>query len=187
MIQAFVAVADQGSLSAAARHLGVSQPTLGRHVHAMEDAVGAPLFRRKPRGMALTTLGAQLLDPAREMSEAASRLSLVAAGESQSMAGSVRITASVFISHHILPALLAQTRRSNPEISLDLVASDSTENLLFSEADIAIRMYRPEQLDVVTRHLGDIQMGLFGATDYLDRKWPAGHAGRPAGPRFRRL
>lgn len=174
LIQAFVAVADTGSLSAAARALGLSQPTLGRQVNVLEQTIGAPLFRRQPRGMALTALGAHLLDPARAMFEAAGRLTLVAAGESQSMAGSVRITASVVISHHVLPPILAALRRAEPQIELDLVASDSTENLLFREADIAIRMYRPEQLDVVTRHLGDIPLGMYGARTYLDRK------GRPA-------
>lgn len=173
LIQAFVAVADHGSLSAAARHLGVSQPTLGRQVGAIERALGARLFRRQPRGMALTGLGVQLLEHARAMQEAAGRLALVAAGESQDMEGSVRITASVFMAHHVLPPILADLRCTAPRIAIELVASDASENLLFSEADIAVRMYRPEQLDVVTRHLGDIPLGLFAAKSYLDR------AGRP--------
>ncbi len=173
LVQVFVAVAETGSLSAAARQLGVSQPTLGRQVQAMERALGAPVFKRRARGMAMTAFGSHLLEPARAMHRAAGTLALIAAGENQSLAGTVRISASVAVSHHVLPPILSDLRDANPEISIELVASDATENLLFSEADIAVRMYRPEQLDVVTRHLGDIALGLYGATTYLDR------AGRP--------
>lgn len=167
LVQSFLAVAETGSLSAAARRLGTSQPTVGRQVHAMEDALGAMLFRRERRGMALTEAGLAILEPARAMAEAAGRLTLAAAGEAEEMAGTVRLSASVFVSHHVLPPILARLREEAPEIQLELVASDSSENLLFREADIALRMYRPGQLDVVTRHMGDIPLGLFGAKSYL--------------------
>jgi len=173
LVQSFLAVADTGSLSAAARILGLSQPTLGRKVREIEAALGAELFRRHAKGLALSEAGEAMLGPAQAMREAAGRLALVAAGEDRGLSGPVRITASVVVSHFLLPEVLAELRREEPGIEIDLVASDSSENLLFREADIAVRMYRPEQLDVVVRHVADLPMGLYSTTKYLDR------AGRP--------
>lgn len=176
LLQVFVAVAETGSLSAGARRLGMSQPTLGRHVQALEEALGVAVFQRVPKGMALTEVGAALLDPAQAMQAAAQRLSLLAAGEAQDLSGTVRITCSVFVAHHVLPPVLATLRRDSPEIEIELVASDTTENLLFRAADIALRMYRPEQLDMVTRQLGAVPLALFAAKSYLER------CGRPKSP-----
>ena len=169
LIQVFLAVAEEGSLSAAARRLGLSQPTLGRQVRAVEEALGAELFHRHARGLSLTDTGAHLMGPARAMHEAAQRLALTAAGEQEALRGTVRITASVAVSLHHLPAIVARIRAAEPEIQIEIVPSDESRNLLYREADIAIRMYRPEQLDLVTRHLGDVRLGLYGATAYLDR------------------
>ncbi len=119
--------------------------------------------------MTLTKAGEALLPAARAMMEAARQLSVVAAGETEELNGTVRITASVFFAHHILPTIIARFRDLEPNIEIELVASDESDNLLFREADIAIRMYRPEQLDMVTRHLGDVPLGLFAATNYLVR------------------
>lgn len=168
LVRAYLAVAETGSLSAAARQLGASQPTVGRQVQALEDTVGTVLFHRRARGMALTEMGSVLLGPARAMRDAAGALALTAAGAANSMAGTVRVTASLFASHHILPPVIAQIRAAEPDIAIELAPSDQTENLLFREADIAVRMYRPTQLDVVTRHLGDIRLGLFGSKCLLD-------------------
>ena len=174
LLQSFLAVAETGSLSAAARALGLSQPTLGRKVREVEAALGAELFHRHAKGLALTETGQAMLGPAQAMRDAAGRISLVAAGEDRGLSGPVRITASVVVSHFLLPEMLTRFRREEPGIEIDLVASDSSENLLFREADIAIRMYRPGQLDVVTRHVTDLGMGIYAATGYLDR------VGRPA-------
>ncbi|MFP4275371.1 MAG: LysR family transcriptional regulator [Paracoccaceae bacterium] len=174
LLRAFLAVAESGSLSAAARRLGISQPTLGRQVRALEEALGAALFTRHARGLVPTETGAALVAPAREMREAAQRIALAAAGRDTGLRGTVRITASMFMAHHVLPRVLAGIRAEAPEIELELVPSDASENLLFREADIAVRMYRSDQLDIVTRHLGDIPLGIFAARSYLDRR------GRPA-------
>ena len=175
LVQSFLAVAETGSLSAAARQLGLTQPTVGRHVQSLEQELSVALFNRQARGMNLTDQGSALLEHARAMREAAEALSLHAAGKSSDLSGSVRITASVFSSHHYLPPIIAGLRESHPEIDIELVASDETENLLFREADIAVRMYRPTQLDMVTLHVGDVQLALFGSRHYLERK------GRPDG------
>lgn len=169
LLQSFLAVADSGSLSRAARQLGKTQPTIGRHVQMLERDLGVSLFRRQARGMELTDQGEALLEHARDMRRAAEALNLTAAGKVADVRGTVRITASVFVSHHVMPAILAESRALYPEIDIDLVASDRTENLLFREADIAVRMYRPRQLDMVAHRLGEIELGLWGATSYLDR------------------
>ncbi|MDU8913567.1 LysR family transcriptional regulator [Aestuariicoccus sp. MJ-SS9] len=175
LVQSFLAVADSGSLSEAARQLGTSQSTVGRHIRQIEDALEATLFHRQPRGLGLTEVGRALLPHARAMAEGAHALRLAAAGKSDRLAGPVRITASVFAAHHHLPPILAELRRDEPEISIDLVPSDQSENLLYREADIAVRMYRTEQLDIVTRHICDLGIGLYAARAYLDR------VGRPRG------
>jgi DNA-binding transcriptional LysR family regulator len=170
LIRAVLAVAEAGSLSAAARELGLSQPTLGRQVQAAEQALGLAIFRRHPRGLELTEAGAALIQPARDMAAAAARLALAAAGRDARLSGTVRITASVVMAHQVLPAILARLRAEEPEIEIELNASDATDNLLWREADIAVRMYRPEQLDLIARHLGDIPLGVFAAESYIARR-----------------
>ena len=170
LLQSFLAVAEGGSLSAAARALHASQPTVGRHISALEEALEAPLFLRQARGMALTDAGAALLDHVQAMKRAADAARLAALGEAGTETGTVRITASVFTAHHVLPGIVAELRAAHPAISLDIVANDETENLLFREADIAVRMYRPRQLDMVALHLGDIRIGLFAAPSYIARR-----------------
>lgn len=176
LIQSFLAVAETGSLSAAARQLELSQPTLGRQIHALEEELAISLFDRHARGLRLSDVGADLLPMAQQMHQAMTAFSLAAAGQAQQLEGAVRITASVFASHHLLPPILAQIRALEPAIQLELVATDTTENLLYREADIAVRMYRPAQVDLISRYLGEVQLCFCAATSYLDR------AGRPESP-----
>ena len=176
LIRSFLAVAESGSLSAAARATGISQPTLGRHIQAIEATLSVPLFTRTAQGQALTEAGQALLPAARAMQVAAAELTLTARGRADGIEGTVRITASRVVSHTVLPPILARLRVEEPGIQVDLVPSDTTENLLFGEADIALRMYRPTQPDLVARHVGDLALGLFAAKTYLDRK------GRPTSP-----
>ena len=176
LVQAFLAVAETGSLSGAARELNLTQPTVGRHIQALEDDLGISLFKRQARGMALTPQGASLLESARAMREAAEALSLSAAGGETDLSGTVRVTSSVFVAHHILPGVVTDLRQRHPEIQIELVATDTSENLLYGEADIAVRMYRPTQLDIVAKYIGDVQLALFGAKSYIQRR------GRPTTP-----
>lgn len=176
LVRSFLAIAEAGSLSAAARRLGISQPTLGRHVRQIEAALGAEPFVRHARGLELSDTGRALLPAAGRMRAAAGDFALAAAGRDRRLDGTVRITASEMVSHHILPRIVAAIRAETPDLALDLVPTDRTGNLAFREADIAIRMFRPTQLDIVTRHLGDIRLGLFAATSYIARR------GRPSGP-----
>ncbi|MBU2983109.1 LysR family transcriptional regulator [Lentibacter algarum] len=169
LVQAFLAVAETGSLSEAARRLKRSQPTLGRQIQRIEKSLGVELFQRHARGLELTQTGALLLEPAQNMRAAAKALELAAEGQDTSLEGAVRITASEFVAHHILPPALARLRQDAPGINLTLLPSNTTENLLFREADIAVRMYRPDQLDVVTKKIGEIGVGIFASQSYLAR------------------
>ncbi len=168
-IRSFLAVAESGSLSAAARRIGQSQPTLGRHVRMAEEQIGTKLFIRVHDGLELTDAGRLLLEPARQMAQAHARFATVAAGRDTGLQGTVRITASVVVSHYLLPEILSGLRREEPDIEIELVPTDASENLLFREADLAIRMYRPTQLDVVTRKITDLAMQLYGASELLAR------------------
>lgn len=170
LIRSFLSVAQHGSFSAAARALGISQPTIGRHIRELETDLGLDLFLRESRGQSLTPEGALLLDRARDMETAAQALELAAAGRSGHTTGTVRITASVVVSHFLLPPILARLRATHPGIQIELVPSDQPENLLFRQADIAVRMFRPTQLDIVTAHVADQEIGLYAAHDYLARK-----------------
>jgi DNA-binding transcriptional LysR family regulator len=168
-MQSFLAVAEGGSLSAAARTTGQSQPTLGRKIRQLEQELESTLFTRHARGLELTADGAAILGAARQMRQAMKQIELTVAGRESDLSGTVRVTASEIVSQHLLPPIIAQLRQDYPMINIDLIATDDTENLLFREADVAVRMFRPEQLDIVTRHLGDIQIGVCAARSYLDR------------------
>ena len=169
-LRSFIAVAREGSLSAAARALGGSQPTMGRHVAALEAELGVRLFERAGGGLLLTPTGSDLLDHAERMAEAADRLALAAEGRAEAVAGTIRITASEIVATYLLPDILVALHQAEPEIEIELVASDRTENLLQREADIAIRMYRPTQADVVTRKVADLRLGMFAAESYVARR-----------------
>ncbi|MDX2053453.1 MAG: LysR family transcriptional regulator [Polyangiaceae bacterium] len=165
--RSFAAVAENGSLSAAARSLGLSQPTLGRHIEALEASLGAPLFERTALGFSPNELGLRAFEPVRKAIAALAEAELVAAGASAALEGSVRITASIVTSHYILPAMLRVLRDEFSSLSFELVPSDSVENLLLREADIAVRMFRPTQLDLITRRLGETRIVPCAHKSYL--------------------
>ncbi len=169
-MRAFLAVADAGSLSGAARALGASQPTLGRQIKALEDQLRAELFQRQPRGLILTETGAALMEPARAMEASMRQIALTAAGQQTTLEGTVRITASIVASAYLLPEIIADMRRAEPAIQIELVPTDASSSLTYREADIAVRMYRPTQLDLVTQHLGELELALFASKDYLARR-----------------
>lgn len=170
LVHSFLLVATHGSLSAAARQSGRSQPTLSRHIRELEEQLGISLFDRTAHGLTLSPTGADLADHARNMAQSADALLLAAHGRSEALAGTVRITASTNVARFTLPPILADLMREEPEIQIEVVASDSSENLLLREADIALRMYRPDQADVITRHVGSFEIGAYAAPAYLARR-----------------
>ena len=167
LLRSFLEVANSGSLSRAAGVLGSSQPTLSRQIAQLEAHLGQSLFERTTRGLRLTEAGTALRVPAERMREHAQQLAMVAAGHTQTLAGTVRITASEIVSAYVLPDLLRSLRETHPEIQIELVASNTLENLLEREADIALRMLRPTQSALVTRRLADQPIGFYAHRDYV--------------------
>lgn len=169
-VRAFLATAEEGSLSAAARALGQTQPTLGRQVSALERDLGVVLFERAGRSLILTPSGLDLLDHVRAMRDAAANLSLAASGRAQTIEGTIRITASEVMAAQILPPAILRLRQAAPRLVIDLVADDGLRDLQRREADIAIRHIRPEQPDLIARKVHDAKARLYAATAYLDRR-----------------
>ena len=167
-IKALRAVLDAGSLSAAARELGLAQPTLGRQIAALEASLGVTLFERTGRFLLPTEAARQLGAHAREMGAAAGRLQLAASAQSQAVEGLVRVTASDAVAAFVLPPILVDLRRLAPGITIEVVASNSISDLTRREADIAIRHVRPTEPDLIGRRLADDHAGLFATPAYLD-------------------
>ena len=168
--RSFAAVVANGSLSAAARELGLSQPTVGRHIETLEADLGLTLFERTLSGLRPNSAALRLYEPVTQAQGALAEAAILAEGAQAEYGGTVRITASAIISTYVLPGLLVPIRERYPSIALELVPSDSAENLLLREADIAIRMFRPTQLELVTRHLGDIAIVPAAHRRYLERR-----------------
>ena len=166
--RAFLVTAEEGSLSAAARALGMAQPTLGRQVSALEEELGVTLFERAGRGLELTPGGLDLVEHVRAMADAANRLSLSATGQSESLEGNVCITATDVMAAFVLPAIIKKLRRIEPGIDLELIATNSSSDLKRREADIAIRAFRPTQPDLIARKIGDVTAQLYATPEYLD-------------------
>ena len=168
--RSFSAVVTNGSLSAAARELGISQPTVGRHIETLEADLGLALFERTLSGLKPNSTALRLYEPVNQAQAALAAAAIMAEGAQAEYGGVVRITASTVISNYVLPELLLPIRQQYPGIMIELVSSDSAENLLLREADIAIRMFRPTQLELVTRRLGVIPIVATAQQSYLDRR-----------------
>jgi DNA-binding transcriptional LysR family regulator len=170
LLRSFLAVVEGGSLSAAAKRTGATQPTLSRHVRELETVLGVILFIRSAQGLDPTDAALSLIEDARAMGGAAEALNLKAQGRSQQLFGTVRITASVIVANLMLPPILTALRQAEPTIQIEIVSSDTSQNLLRRDADIAIRMADPTQNALIARKLGDTPLGLFATRAYFDRK-----------------
>ena len=169
-LKAFLATAETGSLSAAARKLGLTQPTLSRQVAAIERRLEVTLFERTGKVLVLTETGADLLEHARAMGTAAQDLELAATGRSQAVEGTVSVSASGAVAAYLLPKALHNMRREAPGITVDVIASDALSDLRLREADIAIRHMRPEQPDLIGRLVREAS-----ASFYASKEWIRGH------------
>ena len=167
--RAFLVTAEEGSLSAAARALGLAQPTLGRQVAALEEELGVVLFERVGRGLALTQSGLELVEHVRAMGEAASRVSLTASGQSQSVEGPICITTSEVYAAFVLPPLIEQLREQAPGITVEIVASNEVSDLRRREADIAIRHGRPTDPDLIAQKMKDDAFQFYATPAYIDQ------------------
>lgn len=177
LVRSFLAALEHGSLLGAARSLRTSQPTVGRHIAELESQWGVVLFERTGRGLLPTATALQLSESARAMEAGAMQLTRTLSGAQAQASGTVRITASVPVAHQLLPGVLAQMHLELPQIQVELVASNAVSNLLRREADIAIRMVRPDQSSLVARKLGEVDLHVCAHRQYLER------CGTPARPR----
>lgn len=178
LYRAFLAVMSEGSLSAAARRLGLSQPTLGRQIAALESALDVALFTRSSGGL-LPTEAASALQPHAEAMAASAAALLRAVAPADGEAGVVRITASEVVGGAVLPPILADLREAHPAIDLELVLSNRNDDLLRREADIAVRMARPTQGALFGRRVGVVELGLYASAAYVQKH------GRPQTPEDR--
>lgn len=167
LYRSFLAVVREGSLSAAARALGMTQPSLGRHIRQLERDLGVALFTRSPQGLAPTDLGDELAAHAQAMLAASAALRRAASGSNHEVRGVVRITCSEVVGVEVLPPILADFRQQHPGIVIELSLSNQNEDLLRKDADIAVRMVRPVQAALVARHIGRIPLGLYAHRRYL--------------------
>jgi DNA-binding transcriptional LysR family regulator len=166
--RAFLVTAEEGSLSAAARALGMAQPTLGRQVDGLEQELGVALFQRVGRGLELTASGLELLEHVRAMGDAASRVSLSAFGQSQNIEGTICISVSEVYAALIMPPIIAKLRAQEPGISIEIVASHSASDLRRREADIAIRNFRPTEPDLIAKKIRDVPARLYASPQYIN-------------------
>ncbi|WP_137130297.1 LysR family transcriptional regulator [Rhizobium sp. FY34] len=174
LYRTLLAVLQTGSLSAAARKLGLTQPTVGRHVDELEAALGYPLFTRSQQGLMPTEAALALQPYAQTLSSTVAALLREASGTLGAVDGVVRISASDIIGIEVLAPILAKLQAEHPHLIIELSLSDTVEDLLRREADIAVRMTEPRQDALVARHIGDIELGLHAQRDYLERNgYPA--------------
>lgn len=167
--RSLLAVLKHGSLSGAARALAITQPTVGRHIAALEQALGATLFTRSQLGLLPTEVALALRPHAETMEHTAALMERAASSQGQGVAGVVRIAASEVVGVEVLPPILARLRARHPGLVIELVLSNKVQDLLRREADIAVRMLRPRQEQLVARKVGEIELGLHAHADYLAR------------------
>lgn len=172
LVRTFLAVLREGSLSGASRALGITQPTVGRHVSALETALGQVLFTRSQTGLLPTEIALALRGHAEAMESTAASLQRAAAGhggDSDDVRGVVRIAASEIVGAEVLPAIVAGLREAHPRLTVELVLSNRLQDLLHREADIAVRMTAPQQDQLIARRVGRVEIGMYATADYLAR------------------
>lgn len=170
LYRTFHAVLRDGSLSGAARALGITQPSVARHIDALEQAVGTALFMRSPHGLSPTDAALELQPLAESLAATSAAFLRMAEGRSGEVHGAVRISASEVVGVEHLPAILARLRERHPALAIELSLSNSLDDLLQRKADIAIRMVQPGQQALVAKRIGVIPIGLHAHRRYLDRR-----------------
>jgi len=170
LYRSFLAVVRTGSLSAASRMLGSTQPTVGRHIAALEKSLGGkPLFTRSQDGLLATEVAHDLLPHAEAMASAADALVRAASGQSNEVAGTIRLSASEVVGAEVLPSILAEFRDRYPKVSIELGLANQTVDLLRRDADIAVRMVKPSQKALLARKVGAVSLALHATKRYLEK------------------
>jgi len=169
LVRSFLVVSRMGSLSAAARELGVSQPTLSRNIQAIESKTELHLFQRTTQGLRLTEAGQRLIDAAEKMDQGADLFDRLASGLSVQLEGVVRISVNEIVGIYLLPPAIAAFRKDHPGVHVEIVISNHASSLNKREADIALRMFRPTQPDLVAKRLPDMELGFYATQTYIDQ------------------
>jgi DNA-binding transcriptional LysR family regulator len=169
LYRSFLAVLREGSLSGAARALDIAQPTVGRHIAALEKSLGLALFTRSQTGLMPTEAAQSLRGFAESMQSTAASLERAAASQGAGVRGTVRVTCSDVIGVEVLPPIVTALRDKYPELKVELVLTNRVQDLLRREADMAVRMVRPRQELLVARRIGQIKVGLYAHQRYLAR------------------
>ena len=170
--RSFLVTAEEGSFSAAAKALKVTQSTLGRQVSALEDELGIALFERVGKGIEITPGGLELLEHVRRMGEAANKLSISALGQASNIQGNVTISATEATAIYLLPPILKELRQEEPEIQIEIIATNSTSDLRKREADIAIRNLQPQHQDLIAQKIKDSKAYLYATPEYISAHGP---------------
>ncbi|MFJ2333314.1 LysR family transcriptional regulator [Pseudomonas helleri] len=163
----FLAVLRTGSLSAAARVLGIAQATARRRIDELEKSVGLNLFVRSPKGLMPTDTARELISHAESMALAAEAFTRAASAEASACAGTVRVTSTPLLGVEVLPSLLREIRSAEPQLTLEMSITNRLQDLTLQEADVAVRIRRPSEASVVTRYVGDLHVGLYATEELL--------------------
>lgn len=169
LIPAFLAVMEKGNLSAAAQHCHHSQPTISRHIQTLETQLGLVLFERTGKGLRPTPHAHALVESAGKMRQAAFELERIANNKHNSISGNIRVSATQPVAYQLLMPIIASFQEQYPQLSIDLIVNNEIDNLLEREADIALRMTRPSQVDLIAKKITSIPTGFFAHEDYLKR------------------
>lgn len=169
-LRVFLAAAEHGSLSGAARALGLTQPTVGRQVDALERALGLTLIERVGRGIELTPAGKEVRAEAQHMKASADRLGLIAEARSATLEGTVRVTASEVVAVYLLPEVFLRIHQRHPRLRIEVVASNDPQDLQRREADIALRNFMPHEPELIVRKLPEREGYLYASTDWVTNK-----------------
>lgn len=169
LYRSFLGVLDEGSLSGAARALGVAQPTVGRHIALLEKTLALVLFTRSQAGLLPTEAALALRSHAEAMASTAAALERAAASQGEGVRGVVRVTTSEVIGVEVMPPIIAGLRQKHPDLKIEVVLTNRVQDLLLREAEIAVRMTNPQQKQLIARSVGHIELGLFASKQYLER------------------
>jgi DNA-binding transcriptional LysR family regulator len=166
----FLAVAETGSLSRAAKQLRLSQPTLSRRIAGLESQLKAQLFQRTPRGLVLTEAGDAVLAGARRVEQEALAIERQAEAAQAALTGTVRLSLTEGLGAIWLPSKIATFHDRFPAVRIEVLVDNRAVNLVRREADIAVRLFRPDQPDLIAKKVGLVRMGLYGAHAYFARR-----------------
>jgi DNA-binding transcriptional LysR family regulator len=162
----FLVAAEAGSLSSAAKALNSNQPTVGRHIDALENTLGVKLFQRSVKGISLTEEGQAVFEQAQKIQHSVVKIQRVVQGGEDHASGTVRLSLPEGLGQELLIPALDKFYKAYPDVKLIFNVSATTANLTQGEADIAVRLFRPEEADLVIKHLGEMNIGLYASKKY---------------------